>query len=93
MEVEESGKIRAKKVHKKKIFGFSKEALDALEVEKNETGKTETQIIEDHLTGHDRFPADVEAWIEQQMRLRGISRRDVILRAMLDVASRRAGQE
>jgi integrase len=69
-----SNGVKRKAVYAKKYFKFSKEAADSLMEKKQRTGKTETQVVEDAITGKDRFSPDVEAEISALMKRSGLPR-------------------
>lgn len=79
-----------KKVYRRKFFKMSEDAAQALDAHKARTGKTETKIVEDLLTGADRFAPDVEAWISREMKRTSLPREILIERCLLAMIQRKA---
>lgn len=79
-----------KKVYAKKYFKLSQDAALALESRRKTSGKTQVQIVEDLLTGRDRFAPDVEQWIAREMARTGLPRDVLIERSLLAMIQRKA---
>lgn len=66
------------RVAKKKLIGFSAEALRELERRKTHSGKTQTRIINDLLLGGEKFSPRVEAAIAEKTQTQQITRHDAV---------------
>jgi hypothetical protein len=54
------------------------DAAHALLKLQKETGKSKTKIIADSLTGERQFRPDVERWLAEQAKERGVSRQTMV---------------
>jgi hypothetical protein len=72
------GKTSPKKVAKKKLIGFTREALDELERMKESSGQNQTEVLHDAIMGKTRFNEFVEAGIEEYQNAHKVSRQNAI---------------
>jgi hypothetical protein len=70
------GKGNAKKVEKKKLFGFTKEALDIIKSQKSKN-KTETDILHEIIAAS-KFSPPAERGIIDYMNTHALGRREAI---------------
>lgn len=70
------GKGNKKKVEKKKLIGFTKEALDILKSQKS-GNKTETDVLHEIILNQ-KFAPPAERGIADYMKMHGLGRREAI---------------
>lgn len=86
------GKKRTKKVAEKKLIGLSHEALTTLNSMIEVSGKNQTEIINDLLTGKERFLPVVEEMVADHAKKHNLDRRDAIQSLLLEAIAVRHGR-
>lgn len=77
---------RPQKNVRRKAVGLTEDADSALHEYAARLGVNETEAINRLLTGADRFGPVAEGWIRKEMNETGVSRAEVIERALLDAS-------
>ncbi len=75
------------KVAKKKLIGFTSDALSQLSLMKKQSGRNQTQIINDLLTGKSRFLPAIETLIQDYAARHDMSRNDAIQSLLLEAVA------